>query len=58
MTEITDVESLIRYLTGSFIVGGGKAEDGMHLDLNDGTQVVFVGQFVIGVIRGQEENIH
>lgn len=58
MTEITDVESLVEYLKGSFIVGGGKADDGMHFELSNGSTIVFVGQFVVGVIRGQEENIH
>lgn len=56
-TEITDVASLIELIRGSTVIDGGHCQDGVHFELSSGHKIMFIGLFVIGVLR-EEEQVH
>lgn len=41
--DISPSEDLVKSVTGRSIVGGGVAYDGLHLELDDGRYLVFLG---------------
>ena len=40
----------MEYLAGSEISGGERTDEGMHVYLKDGRVLVFIGDFVMGVL--------
>lgn len=48
--EISTVEEVMEHLSGSKISGGARTDEGMHVYLDDGRVLVFVGDFVMGVM--------
>lgn len=50
MDDLTTVEEVMSYLSGSVIDSGARTDDGMHVYLKDGRVLVFIGDFVMGVL--------
>ena len=48
--ELSTVEEVMEHLSGSVISGGERTDEGMHVHLKDGRVLVFVGEFVMGVM--------
>lgn len=48
--ELSTVEDVLDHLSGSRISGGERTDEGMHVYLDDGRVLVFVGEFVMGVM--------
>jgi len=48
--EVSTVEDVMEHLSGSKISGGSRTDEGMHAFLEDGRVLVFVGEFVMGVM--------
>lgn len=48
--EVSTVEDVMEHLSGSKISGGARTDEGMHVFLEDGRVLVFVGEFVMGVM--------
>lgn len=48
--DISTVEDVMEHLSGSKISGGARTDEGMHVYLEDGRILVFVGEFVMGVM--------
>lgn len=43
--ELSTVEEVMEHLSGSRISGGERTDEGMHINLDDGRVLVFVGEF-------------
>ena len=54
MDDLTTVEEVMEYLSGSVIVSGERTDEGMHVHLKDGRILVFIGDFVMGVLVADE----
>lgn len=50
MDDLATVEEVMEYLAGSEISGGERTDEGMHVYLKDGRVLVFIGDFVMGVL--------
>jgi len=50
MDDLATVEEVMSYLSGSVIDSGARTDDGMHVYLKDGRVLVFIGDFVMGVL--------
>lgn len=50
MNDLCTVEEVMEHLSGSVIDSGERTEDGMHVYLSDGRILVFIGDFVMGVL--------
>lgn len=50
MDELVTVEEVMTFLSGSVIESGERTDDGMHVYLKDGRVLVFIGDFVMGVL--------
>ena len=50
MNELATVEEVMEHLSGSVIESGARTDQGMHVFLQDGRVLVFVGDFVMGVL--------
>ena len=50
MDDLATVEEVMDYLSGCEISGGARTDDGMHVYLKDGRVLVFIGDFVMGVL--------
>lgn len=48
--ELSTVEEVMDHLSGTKISGGARTDEGMHVYLDDGRVLVFVGEFVMGVM--------
>jgi hypothetical protein len=48
--DINTVEEVMEHLSGSVISSGERTDDGMTIQLKDGRTLVFVGEFVMGVM--------
>lgn len=48
--ELSTVEEVMEHLSGAKIQGGERTDEGMHISLEDGRVLVFVGEFVMGVM--------
>ena len=48
--ELNTVEEVMEHLSGSVISSVERTDDGMHVHLSDGRVLVFVGEFVMGVM--------
>ena len=48
--ELSTVSEVMEHLSGSVISGGERTDEGMHVYLNDGRVLIFVGEFVMGVM--------
>lgn len=48
--ELSTVEEVMETLSGSKISSGARTDEGMHAYLEDGRVLVFVGDFVMGVM--------
>lgn len=51
-------EALIEKLHGMTIEGGEVLEDGLHLNLNNGYILIFVGAFGVGLLAPESRNYH
>jgi hypothetical protein len=50
MDELSTVEEVMEHLSGAVIESGERTDDGMHVYLKDGRILVFMGDFVMGVL--------
>ena len=50
MDELSTVEEVMEHLSGAVIDSGERTDDGMHVFLKDGRVLVFMGDFVMGVL--------
>ena len=50
MDELSTVEEVMQHLSGAVIDSGERTDDGMHVYLKDGRVLVFIGDFVMGVL--------
>lgn len=50
MDDLATVEEVMGFLAGSEISGGARTDEGMHVFLKDGRILVFIGDFVMGVL--------
>lgn len=57
MTELSTVEEVMQHLSGSVIDSGARTDQGMHVYLKDGRVLVFVGDFVMGVLIADKRNL-
>ena len=48
--ELNTVEEVMEHLSGSVISAGERTDEGMHVYLEDGRVLVFVGDFVMAVM--------
>lgn len=48
--ELSTVDEVMEHLSGSIISGGEVTDEGMHIHLKDGRILVFIGEFVMGVM--------
>ena len=55
--ELSTVDEVMEHLEGSVISGGEVTEEGMHINLKDGRILVFVGEFVMGVMVLDKRNL-
>lgn len=56
MDDLATVEEVMEYLAGSEISGGERTDEGMHVYLN-GRVLVFIGEFVMGVLVADKRNL-
>ena len=57
MDDLATVEEVMSFLAGSVIESGARTEDGMHVYLADGRVLVFIGDFVMGVLVADKRNL-
>ena len=50
MDELSTVEEVMEHLSGAVIDSGERTDEGMHVYLKDGRILVFMGDFVMGVL--------
>ena len=50
MDELCTVEEVMEHLSGAVIESGELTDEGMHVFLKDGRILVFMGDFVMGVL--------
>jgi len=50
MDDLSTVEEVMEHLSGAVIESGERTDDGMHVYLKDGRILVFMGDFVMGVL--------
>lgn len=55
--ELSTVEEVIEHLTGSVIHSGARTDEGMHVYLEDGRVLVFVGEFAMAVMVADKRNL-
>lgn len=55
--ELATVEEVMQHLSGSVIDSGARTDEGMHVYLKDGRILVFVGDFVMGVMVADKRNL-
>ena len=55
--DINTVEEVMEHLSGSVISSGERTDEGMHINLSDGRILVFVGDFVMGVMILDKRNL-
>ena len=57
MDELSTVEEVMEHLSGAVIDSGERTDDGMHVFLKDGRVLVFMGDFVMGVLVADKRNL-
>lgn len=57
MNDVSTVEEVMEVLSGSVIDSGARTDDGMHVYLKDGRVLVFIGDFVMGVMVADKRNL-
>ena len=57
MDEISTVEEVMEHLSGAVIDSGERTDEGMHVYLKDGRVLVFIGDFVMGVLVADKRNL-
>lgn len=55
--ELSTVEDVMEHLSGSRISGGERTDEGMHVFLDDGRILVFVGEFAMAVMIADKRNL-
>ena len=55
--ELSTADEVMEYLSGSVISGGARTDEGVHVYLEDGRVLVFVGDFVMGVMVADKRNL-
>lgn len=55
--EVSTVEEVMEALSGSVIVSGERTDEGMHVYLEDGRTLMFVGDFCMAVCVLRKENL-
>ena len=50
MDDLSTVEDVMQHLSGAVIDSGERTDEGMHVYLKDGRVLVFIGDFVMGVL--------
>jgi hypothetical protein len=50
MDDLSTVEEVMQHLSGAVIDSGERTDEGMHVYLKDGRVLVFIGDFVMGVL--------
>jgi hypothetical protein len=50
MDDLNTVEEVMKHLAGAVIDSGARTDEGMHVYLKDGRILVFMGDFVMGVL--------
>ena len=55
--ELDTVEEVMEHLSGSVISSGERTDEGMTVYLEDGRVLVFVGEFVMGVMVVDKKNL-
>jgi hypothetical protein len=54
MDDLSTVEEVMEHLSGAVIESGERTDDGMHVYLKDGRILVFMGDFVMGVLVAEK----
>lgn len=57
MDELSTVEEVMEHLSGSVIDSGERTDEVMHVYLKDGRVLVFIGDFVMGVLVADKRNL-
>ena len=57
MEELCTVEEVMEHLKGAVIESGERTDEGMHVYLKDGRVLVFIGDFVMGVLVADKRNL-
>ena len=57
MDELSTVEEVMEHLSGAVIDSGERTDEGMHVYLKDGRVLVFIGDFVMGVLVADKRNL-
>lgn len=57
MDDLATVEEVMEYLAGSVIESGARTEEGMHVYLKDGRILVFIGDFMMGVMIADKRQL-
>lgn len=50
MDDLSTVEEVMEHLSGAVIESGELTDDGLHITLTDQRIIVFIGDFVMGVL--------
>lgn len=56
--EVKDADELMANLSGARIKGGMETPNGLHVYLDGGRTLIFTGEFVIAIYRGEETVVH
>jgi hypothetical protein len=57
MDELSTVDEVMQHLQGAVIDSGERTDEGMHVYLKDGRVLVFIGDFVMGVLVADKRNL-
>lgn len=57
MNDIATVEEVMSILSGAVIDSGARTDEGMHVYLKDGRVLVFVGDFLMGVMVADKRQL-